>query len=57
MKAPRTPDGAAADPFAMGLEYLQYDVHRLAISEEVRGWWCDWCGREGGVGEGGMKEG
>lgn len=49
-KAPRTPDGAAADPFAIGLEYLQYDVHRLAISEEASGdgglaaraWWqCD----------------
>lgn len=46
-KAPRTPDGAAADPFAIGLEYLQYDVHRLAISEEAscdgglaaRAWW------------------
>lgn len=36
-RAPRTPDGAAADPFAMGLEYLQYDVHRLAIAEEVCG--------------------
>lgn len=33
----RTPDGEAADPFNIGLEYLQYDVHRLAISKEVRG--------------------
>ena len=22
----------------MGLEYLQYDVHRLAVAEEVGGW-------------------
>ncbi len=31
----RTPDGEAADPFHLGLEALQYNVHRLAISPEV----------------------
>jgi hypothetical protein len=29
--AVRTPDGEEADPFQVALEYLQYNVHRMAI--------------------------
>lgn len=50
-KTPRTPDGGAADSFTLGLEYLQYDVHRLAIAEEV----CCVQGKGKGKGEGLMR--
>ena len=33
---PQLPDGGLAEPFHLGLEYLQFNVHRLAISTEVR---------------------